>query len=149
LIDIESSNALFVWSPDGNCVNIVPDIFRKNKRIREDDDDDDDDDNHDDDVPKNSLPKKRTFEIEGIEFEREGSVPDTSVSPDVPRNSCIPKRIFMKKVGGKKTITPEIVVPDNGVVLEVEGSASPPTFVPYNYVNQKIKIHKTRNGIGD
>jgi hypothetical protein len=154
LIDIETSETLFIWSPDANSVNIVPDIFRKNKKIREDededDDDDDDDDNHDGNVPKNSLPKKkRTFEIVGIEFEREGSVPDTSVSADVPRNSHIPKQIFMKKIGGNKTITPEIVVPDNNIVLEVEGSASPQTFVPYNYVNRKIKMHKHRKVVHD
>jgi hypothetical protein len=61
----------------------------------------------------------------------------------------MPKRIHLKKIGGKRSMTPEIVVPENGVVLEVEGSASPPTFVPYNYVNQKIRLHKHRKVVHD
>jgi hypothetical protein len=103
LIDIESSNASFMCNPDGDGVNIIDNIFRKSKRIREDEDDD-----YDDDVPEND---------------------------NVPANSHMPKRIYLKKIGGKRSITPEIVVPSNGIVLEVEGGQSPPSFVPYSMVN--------------
>jgi hypothetical protein len=47
----------------------------------------------------------------------------------------MPKRIYIKKIGKKRTITPEIVVPENGVVLEVEGNQSPPSYIPYSMLN--------------
>jgi hypothetical protein len=128
LIDIKSSNASFMWLPDSNSVNIIDNIFHKTRRIREDEDDDDDDDDEDD----NHIDDDDDEDVLG--------------NSTVPRN---PKQIFIRKVGSKKTITPEIVFPENGVVLEVEGSASPPTFVPYNYVNRKIKIHKHRKVVRD
>jgi hypothetical protein len=107
LINIEALEASFMWLPDSNCVNIIDNIFHKTRRIREDDDDDDDDDNHDDDVPENDP---------------------------VPHNSGV-HQIFMKKIGKKRSITAEIVVPKNGVVLKVEGNQSPPSFVPYSMIN--------------
>jgi hypothetical protein len=35
LIDGEIPDMSFIWSPDGNSVNIIDDIFRKSKKIRE------------------------------------------------------------------------------------------------------------------
>jgi hypothetical protein len=116
LIDIESSNASFMWLPDSNHVNIIDDIFRKSKRIREDEDDDNDDE--DDDIPANSI------------------VPHNS---NIHHNSAV-HQMKIKKIGGKKHITPEIVVPKNGVVLEVEGNQSPPSFIPYSMVNSGEQI---------
>jgi hypothetical protein len=51
--------------------------------------------------------------------EQEDDVPANSV---VPANSShMPKRIYIQNIGRKRRITPEKVVPVNGVVLEVEG----------------------------
>jgi hypothetical protein len=114
LINIEASETSFIWLPDSGYVNIIDNIFHKAKRIREDDDDDDDDDddNHDDDDDDDDVLKNSV----------------------VTGNTGVPQ-IFMKKIGRKRTITPEIVVPENGVVLEVEGNQSPPSFVPYSMIN--------------
>jgi hypothetical protein len=113
LIDLETSKTSFIWQPDSNHVNIVPDMFRKSKRIREPEPEDDDDDSSE---------------------EKENAVPDNSVSPVVPPNSHMPHRIHLHKIGRKGNITPEIVVPENGVVLEVEGNQCPPSFVPYSSI---------------
>jgi hypothetical protein len=65
--------------------------------------------------------------------EQENNVPANSI---VPANSLhMPKRIYIQSIGSKKTITREIVVPENGVVLEVEGNQYPPSFVPYSMIN--------------
>jgi hypothetical protein len=110
-----------MWLPDSNRVNIINDIFGKSKRIREPEpenivnqiDEDDEDDSSESE-------------------EQEDDVSDNSV---VQANlSHMPKRIYLQKIGRRRTITPEIVVPENGVVLEVEGGQSPPSFVPYSSI---------------
>jgi hypothetical protein len=106
LIDLEVPTTSFMWLPDSNHVNIVDDIFRKSKIIRE-------------------------HEPEDV----------------VPHNSHMPNQIHIQQIGGKKNIIPlENNVPDN-VILEVEGSANPPTFVPYNYVHHRIEMYKTANDV--
>jgi hypothetical protein len=124
LIDNESSNASFIWLPTDNSVNIVENFFQKSKRIREDEDDDDDDDDDDDNNNNNNSE------------EQENDVPENDFVPhnsNVRHNSGV-HQIFMKKIGRKRSLTPEIVVPENGVVLEVKGNQSPPSFVPYSAI---------------
>jgi hypothetical protein len=58
LIDREVSESTFMWLPNSNHVNIVDDIFKKSKRIREpepEDDDSSESEEQEDNVPANSL----------------------------------------------------------------------------------------------
>jgi hypothetical protein len=77
-----------------------------------------------------------TFELDG-----------TSESEDVLHNSHMPNQIHIQKIGGKKHITSLENNVANNIILEIEGSACPPTFVPYNYVYHQIKMHKYRNDV--
>jgi hypothetical protein len=119
LVDDEIPDTSFLWCADSNTLNITNDIFWKSKRIRELD--------PEDIVGKDSINIR--FEIDESE-NSDNSTPDSSVSPNVPRNSVVPNnstshmphRIYVHKIGGKGHITPEVQdVPENNVILEVEG----------------------------
>jgi hypothetical protein len=102
LIDNKIPDTSFLWSPDSNWVNIIDDIFRKTKRIREIE--------LEDVVGKNCI---------NIRFQIDDS--ECSQSSDSP----------------------------NGVVFEVEGTESPPSFVPYNSIFQRLhQIHLKKIGGG-
>jgi hypothetical protein len=142
---LEDTTTLFMWCSNKKKIIITDNLFRKKRRLRLVDNNDEEEDDDDEQGyvkfkfdlegpqnPKSSLPKKTmTFELER-----------TSESEDVPHNSHMPHQIHIQKIGEKKH------VPDNDVwdkvILEVEGSASSPTFVPYNYVHHHIKMHKAR-----
>jgi hypothetical protein len=119
LINIEASETSFMWQPDSNCVNIIDDIFRKSKRIREPEPED----------IVNEINESDDSDSSESE-EQEDYVPDNSV---VPHNSGV-HQIYIQKIGGKKHVTPEKVVLKNGIVLEVEGNQSLPSFVPYSAI---------------
>jgi hypothetical protein len=131
-------------------------LFRRKRKLRrvinDDNDSDEEEDEHGyikfkfdlegSENPKSSLPKETMiFELAGTS-ESEGVFENNVVTG----NSGVPQ-IFMQKIGGKKHITPLENNVVNNVILEVEGSATPPTFVPYNYVHHRIKMHKTENNV--
>jgi RNA recognition motif-containing protein len=126
LFDNEIPETSFMWCSDINNLSITEDIFRKTKRLREVEVEDYYDENcieinfdiEGSESLKTSLPVRR-FEIDESESSQ-SSVPDNSVSPNtVPGNSLhISHRIYIQNIG-------------NNVVLEVEGSKSPPSFDPY------------------
>jgi hypothetical protein len=119
LIDLETSKTSFIWQCDSNSVNIIPDIFRKSKRIGE----------PEPEVIENQIDESNDSDSSKSE-EQEDDVPDNSV---IPHNSGV-HQIYIQKIGGKKHVTPEKVVPKNCIVLEVEGNQSPPSFVPYSVI---------------
>jgi hypothetical protein len=87
-------------------VNIIDDIFRKTKRLREVEAEDNDDDNY----------IKIKFDVQGL-----GS----------PKTSLPIKSITLELDG---TASPVASVSPNSVVYEIKGSENPPSFVPYNFV---------------
>jgi hypothetical protein len=75
LIDSEIAETSFIWSPDANRVNIIDDIFRKYKRIRESE--------PEDIVGKNSIEIR--FQVD----ESESDSSQSSIS-NFPSNSVVP-----------------------------------------------------------
>jgi hypothetical protein len=95
-------------------------------------------------VGKNSIDIR--FELEDSESSQ-SSVPENSVSPNVAYNSIPhkPHRIHLKKIGGGVRNTLEVQdVPENNIILELEGSESLPSFVPFDYVVSGQKSSRSR-----
>jgi hypothetical protein len=112
----------FMCCSDSNTLNITEDIFRMTKRIREVDVIDNDD--------------KDTIEIR---FDIQGS--------GRPKTSFPIKTTVFKLDGTASSITS---VSPNGVIYEVEGNESPPSFIPYNSIPRKtrrIQRHKVGSGV--